>query len=137
MEGGSVLECRRTMDTSGLPIDLLPAAIGERLGVFLGSDEVVTHVVPALGAIIVLTDRRIIVIREGGASRPRTGLRDWALEAPLMIRVGLVRHGTGSLLIQRDRSVTNVFVGREHWREALRLIAAVRRRIRPEDGAAG
>jgi hypothetical protein len=106
---------------------------GELLRAALEPDEEVTHVVPAIGCAVALTERRLIIIREGSAFRPKTGIRQWAIEDGLSIQPGLVRRGTGSLAIRSDRDVTSVFVRAEHWDSALVLVGAVRGRVRLEE----
>jgi hypothetical protein len=115
-------------------IDAVPAGFRARLGAILEPAEMVTHVVAALGATAILTDRRLIVAREGAPFRPRTGFRTWAFEDPLAVRVGLVRHATGSLLIESNQGATSLFIGKDQWADALRLVGALRRRVRRASG---
>ena len=97
-------------------------------------DEQITHVVPAIGCTIALTERRLIIVRDGADFRPKTGVRRWNLDEDLTVRTGFLRHGTGSIAVHWDRNATSVFVQAEHWDEALKLSAAARHRLR---GAAG
>src|SRR5207244_1016257 len=83
--------------------------------------ERLTHAVPAIGCTIALTTRRLFVIRDGSAFRPKTGVREWPLETSLDVKPGLVRHGSGSLVIRQGRDVTSVFVSTEEWAAALQL----------------
>jgi hypothetical protein len=105
-------------------------AAGNRLQAALDEGEGITHLVPAIGCIVALTQVRLLVVREGSAFRPKTGVREWVLHSGLTVRAGLVRHGTGSLVIKWDRDATSVFVRSDHWDDALALVGAVRARMR-------
>jgi hypothetical protein len=118
------------MDPPRRAIDGLPAPIVEVLRSALGPDESVTHSVAAIGCALVLTNLRLLVIREGSAFRPRTGVRDWPIGPELAVQAGLVRQGTGSLVIRSERDVTSVFVRADRWDDALDLVGAVRGRVR-------
>jgi len=96
----------------------------------LAPSERLTHAVPAVGCTLVLTTRRLLVIREGSAFRPKSGVRDWPLDPSLDVRTGLVRHRSGSLIIRHGREMTSVFVPSEEWAAAVQLIGALRSRTR-------
>jgi hypothetical protein len=113
-----------------------PATAESRLQAALADGEGITHLVPAIGCVVALTAQRLLVVREGSAFRPKTGVRSWTLNEGLTMRAGLVRHGTGSLVIKWDRSATSVFVKAEEWNGALALVGAVRSRVRIEEGLA-
>jgi hypothetical protein len=118
------------MEPSPEAIDLLMGPSGGLLRAALAPTERLTHAVPAVGCTIALTTRRLFVIRDGSAFRPKSGLRDWPLEGSLDVKQGLVRHGAGSLVIRRGRDVTSVFVPTERWDAALQLLGALRSRVR-------
>jgi hypothetical protein len=118
------------MDPAARAIDQLPGAIGGVLRSALQADETVTHVLPAIGCTLVLTSRRLLIVRDGSSFRPRTGVRQWDVGPGLTVRPGLVRQGTGSLVISWDRDVTSVFVRGDRWDDALELVGAVRGRVR-------
>jgi hypothetical protein len=118
------------MNSAARTFESLPSAVAGQLRAALEANERVSHVVPAIGCVVALTDRRLIVIREGSAFRPKTGIREWALADGPIVRAGLVRQGTGSLAIQWDRDVTSVFVRAANWDDALALVGALRGRVR-------
>jgi hypothetical protein len=113
--------------------DVLPGTAGSRLRAALDDGEGITHFVPAIGCVVALTPLRLLVVREGSAFRPKTGVRAWALGEGLNVRAGLVRHGTGSLVIKWDGAATSVFVRADEWDDALALVGAVRARVRIEE----
>jgi hypothetical protein len=118
------------MDPLARAFESLPGGAAGQLRAALAAGERITHVVPAIGCVLALTDRRLLVLREGSAFRPKTGVREWALVSRPTVRPGLVRQGTGSIVIQSDRDVTSVFVRGAHWNDALSLIGALRGRVR-------
>ncbi|HEV8546240.1 MAG TPA: hypothetical protein VGQ64_08085 [Candidatus Limnocylindrales bacterium] len=118
------------MDADARAIEALPSATREILLERLEPGERITHAVPAVGCVIALTTRRLILLREGSSFRPKSGIRDWSFGRGLTVRMGLVRRGTGSLAIVWERDLTSVFVKAEHWDEALELAGAVRSRVR-------
>lgn len=103
----------------------------------LEEDEAVTRVVAAIGCTLALTDRRLLVLRDGASFRPRSGVREWPVGPGLAIKPGVVRQGTGSLVIHWGRDITSVFVRAERWDEAIELVTEVRRRLRREPPAGG
>ncbi len=124
------------MDRATRAADAQPDTASDRLQAALDEGEAITHLVPAIGCVVALTPRRLLVVREGSAFRPKTGVRDWALGGGLTVRAGLVRQGAGSLVIRWDRNATSVFVRAEHWDAAMALVGAVRSRMRIEEAAA-
>jgi len=118
------------MEPSERALDLLRGPTGGMLRAALAPSERLTHAVPAVGCTLVLTTRRLLVIREGSAFRPKSGVRDWPLDPSLDVRTGLVRHRSGSLIIRHGREMTSVFVPSEEWAAAVQLIGALRSRTR-------
>jgi len=118
------------MDPTHPDASLSSEAARGRLRAALDDGEGITHLVPAIGCVIALTSVRLLVVREGSSFRPKTGVREWVLGPGLAVRAGLVRHGTGSLVIKWERDATSVFVRADHWDEALALVGAVRARTR-------
>ena len=51
-------------------------AVRNAIAAFLGPAERVDRVVPAVGCALVLTNQRLLVVREGAAFRPKSGVRD-------------------------------------------------------------
>jgi hypothetical protein len=96
------------------------------LAQILDPDERVDAVAPAVGSALVLTDRRLIVVREGASFRPKTGIRVFALDRDLRVRVGPARK---RVIIESAGATINVFVRSEQLGQAERLLAEVRRRV--------
>jgi hypothetical protein len=87
-----------------------------------------------VGSALVLTDRRLLIIRDGRSFRPRTGIRDWSLGPSLRIQVGPLRNGSGSLTIHRERGATSFFVAERDWLDALWIVDEAQRRSTVAEG---
>ena len=118
------------MEPSARAIDLLTGPAGGALRAALAPTERLTHAARGVGCTIALTTMRLLVIRDGAAFRPKTGIRGWAIDDSLDVRPWLVRPGSGSLVIRTGRDVTSVFVPNEEWAAAVQLVGALRGRIR-------
>jgi hypothetical protein len=104
----------------------LPQAAHEAIDAVLDPGESVEFVAPAVGSSLVLTQRRLIVVRDGANFRPRSGVRSFELDPGLSIRVGPARR---RVIIEAEASTINVFVRSEQLAQAEALVAEVRRRI--------
>jgi hypothetical protein len=102
--------------------------MAEALREVLAEGEAVVAALPSIGSSLVLTDRRLIIIRDGRSFRPRSGVRDWPLGPALRIQVGPLRNGAGSLLIDRERGATSFFVSERDWQDALWIVEEAARR---------
>ena len=111
------------------PPDALPADSRKVLRQMFEPAERVVRVVNGVGASLVLTDRRLILVREGVAYRPKSGVQTWPLDRTLRVRHTPVRHGTGRLVVDREARATSVFVAAERWPQAEALIGDVNRAI--------
>ena len=90
--------------------------------------ELVELVSPAVGSTLVMTDRRLLVIRDGARFRPRSGVRSWPLRRDLTLRLARVRHDTSRLVIACDGRTASVFLTGSQMGEAQALIAEIRHR---------
>jgi len=95
----------------------------------LGPTERVAVIAPAVGCTLVLTDRQLLLVRDGVSYRPRSGVQSWALDRSLGLRVGPVRHGTGRLAIEYHGHGSSVFVTQAQLDDVAALVAQARRRI--------
>ena len=100
-------------------------AIRTALAPVLGPAERVDRVVPAVGCALVLTDTRLILVRDGAAHRPRSGVRDWLLDRDIRIRIA---PGRDRLVIERGNASASVFLTRQLVDGAIDLVIEVRKR---------
>jgi hypothetical protein len=89
--------------------------------------ERVERIVTAVGCTLVLTQRRLVLVRDGATFRRRTGVQSWPLDDRLDLQLTRVRHGTGRLLIQRAGKSTSVFLPETQMDDARMLVAKGRR----------
>ncbi len=101
-------------------------AVRTALAAVLGPAERVDRVVAAVGCALVLTDRRLILVREGAAYRPRTGVRDWPLDRDLRIRMAPGHRDR--IMIEREGRSTSVFLSRQQIEDSIDLVIEVRKR---------
>jgi hypothetical protein len=118
------------MEPSARAVELLRGPTGGILRATLQPTERLTHAVLGIGCTILLTTGRLLVLRDGATFRPKSGVREWAIEESLEVQPGLVRHGSGSLVIRNGRDVASVFVPTGEWAAALQLVGALRTRVR-------
>ena len=104
----------------------LPDAARTAIAAVLDPAESVDFVAPAVGSWLVLTQRRLIVVRDGASFRPKSGVRSFALGSGLSMRVGPARR---RVIIESDGRAINVFVRSEQLAQAEAFVAEVRRRI--------
>jgi hypothetical protein len=95
--------------------------------------EEVAAVLAAIGCKLVVTDRHLILIRDGRSFRPRTGVQTWPLVPTLVVRSTPTDAHPGRILITMHGRTTSVFVGPHDHRAADQLIAEVRRRTHVKD----
>jgi hypothetical protein len=107
-------------------VDPESEAVRTALAAVLGPAERVDRIVPAVGCALVLTDRRLILVREGAAYRPRTGVRDWPLDRELRIRMAPGHRDR--LMIEREGRTASVFLSRQQVEESIDLVIEVRKR---------
>jgi hypothetical protein len=108
----------------------LPPAAREAIAAVLDPTESVEFVAPAVGSSLVLTQRRLFVVRDGASFRPKTGVRPFELDAGLKIRIGPARR---RVIIESPAGTINVFVRSEQLEQAETFVAEVRRRIYADD----
>jgi hypothetical protein len=104
----------------------LSGASQSALAQILDAEERIDQIAPAVGSSLVLTDRRLILVREGANFRPKTGIRSFAIDLYLHVRLGPSRK---RLMIEAAGKTINVFVRPDQVDDAETLLAEVRRRI--------
>jgi hypothetical protein len=87
----------------------------------------------AVGCTLVLTDRRLLLVREGASYRPSSGIRAWPLDRELLLRLGRAHRQTHRLVIERAPDTASVFLSSEQLPDAKALIDRARQRTFSED----
>jgi hypothetical protein len=99
----------------------------------LAPTERVSMVAPAVGCTLVLTDRQLLLVRDGVSYRPRSGVQSWVVDKSLSVRLGPVRRTTGRLAIARGGRTASVFLTQAHIPAVDALVAEIRSRIYHKD----
>ena len=94
----------------------------------LAPGEQIVQSIDVVGSTLVLTDRRLHIVRHGASFRPTTGIRSWTLDRELILRFGPTRRGTTRLEIGRTGRMSGVFVTGEELDAARALVAEARAR---------
>jgi hypothetical protein len=96
------------------------------------SGEPVVDHVEGLGATLVLTATRAIVVRQGAHFRPRNGVRAWTLTDLREVHVAPPKNGNGRVVLRTGIypwQAINLFVAAQHWPAAERVVAKIRGRL--------
>ena len=83
----------------------------------------------AVGCTLVLTDRQLLLVRDGHSFRPRSGIQRWVVDRSLSVRLGPVRQTTGQLAIECRGRTSSVFLTHAEIPAVDALVAEIRRRI--------
>lgn len=100
----------------------LPSDVALCLDDVLALGEDVLGSVTSLAGTLVLTDRRVVIVREGRGYRPQSGIRSWKISTEVDFKHGLLRGGMGRLVVGNGKAAASFFVEECDWDEALRLV---------------
>lgn len=101
-------------------------------GESLDSDEELLAQLDGSGAILLLTQRRVLIVRDGSGFRPRSGIRSWAYGDILDVSLSLPKRGQARFIVRtgsRPWQAVSMFFGADQWAEAQHLIHEIRRRL--------
>jgi hypothetical protein len=107
----------------------LSEAARTALAPVLDPSEGVERVVAAVGCTLVLTDRQLVLVRDGASHRPRSGVLSWPLDRKLTLHLAPGRRDMGRLVIERAGHAASAFLTTAHMNDADALIAETRHRI--------
>ncbi|MEA2631358.1 MAG: hypothetical protein QOE66_1577 [Chloroflexota bacterium] len=105
---------------------IVPTDVELSLRGILESGEPVLGALTSLAGTLVLTDRRVVIVREGRGYRPQSGIRSWAISNELDLRYGAPRGGMGRLVVGNGKGAISFFVKECDWDEALRIVTMAR-----------
>lgn len=108
-------------------MDALSVAARTALDQSLEAGERIGRTLSAVGCALVLTDRRLVLVRDGAAFRRRTGVQSGPLDERLTLHLAPVRRGSGRLLIEHAGASTSVFLPAAQMNGARKLVAQGRR----------
>ncbi len=107
---------------TALPKDVMQSL----LAVFRPGEEILGSVSSLAGS-LVLTDLRVLIVREGRGYRPLSGIRSWEIEPGIGFTYGPTRGGLGRLMIGKGKAATSFFVKTGDWDVALSLVSMAHR----------
>jgi hypothetical protein len=93
----------------------------------LGED--VLDQVEGLGATLIITPTRAVLVRQGAQYRPRSGVRYWPYGTLRDVQVMPPRNGNGRVVIRLGPypwQAVNLFVDRAQWTAAERVVGKIR-----------
>jgi hypothetical protein len=96
------------------------------------SGEPVVDHVEGLGATLVVTASRAIVVRQGAHFRPRNGVRDWPLRSLRDVQLAAPRNGSGRMVLRTGPypwQAVSLFISAQQWPAAERVVSQIRVRI--------
>ena len=91
-------------------------------------EEVLDQVV-GLGATLIITPTRAVLVRQGAQYRPRSGLRSWPYSTLRDVQVMPPRQGNGRVVIRLGPypwQAVNLFVDTAQWSAAERVVGKIR-----------
>jgi hypothetical protein len=109
-------------------VDDLSEPVRTALAPILRATERVDRVMPAVGCSLVLTDRQLLLVREGANFRPRSGVQSWPLDRDLQVRLIKGRGGASRLVIAGPLRSASAFLTAEQAGDALALVEDIQQR---------
>ena len=94
--------------------------------------ETILDQVEGLGATLVVTATRVIVVRQGAHFRPRTGVRAWPIDSLTAVHLAAPRNGNGRVVLRTGPypwQAVSLFIAAAQWRAAERAVGQIRIRI--------
>jgi hypothetical protein len=94
--------------------------------------ETILGQVEGLGATLVVTATRVIVVRQGAHFRPRSGVRAWPIDSLRAVQLVAPRNGNGRVVLRTGPypwQAVSLFIAAAHWRAAERAVSQIRVRI--------
>ena len=96
------------------------------------ADETVLEHVEGVGATLVVTATRAIVVRQGAHFRPRNGVRSWPLNALRAAQLVAPYHGNGRVVLRTGPypwQAVSLFIPAQQWPAAERAVGQIRVRL--------
>ena len=101
----------------------LPTDAAASIDTLLEPGELLLRSVTTLAGTFALTDRRVVILRQGRSYRPATGVRSWGLCPANVVNYGPLRGGVGRLMVGSGKGVTSFFVKECDWPAALEIVS--------------
>jgi len=112
----------------------LPAA---RARECLERGEVVVAELSGSGAVLLATDRRVLIVRDRAGFRPRSGIRSWPYADIVSVSVSRPVRGQGVFVVRSGTypwQAVSVFFAANLLPDAEKALGAIRRHLRHDAG---
>jgi hypothetical protein len=94
-----------------------------------GLGEEIIDYVPGLGAALVVTATRVVLIRQDAHRRPRSGVTSWPHGVLLDVHLEPPSHGSGRVILRTGPypwQVISLFISAREWPAAERILGQIR-----------
>jgi hypothetical protein len=94
------------------------------------ADDDVVAVLAGDGASLLATRHQLVILRDGSALRPRTGVRSWSYDQILDVSLSQPHHGQARIVIRTGRfpwEAVSMFFSSRHLPDAERMIREIRK----------
>jgi hypothetical protein len=101
---------------------------------WLAERESVLAALTGDGASLFATEDRVVIVRDGSAFRPRSGIRSWTYDRIQGISLSRPNRGQARMVLRTGQypwQAVSMFFGAEHWRDAERIVSSISDRLRP------
>jgi hypothetical protein len=101
-------------------------------GVLEPDEELVAHLT-GVGASLLVTQRRVVIVRHRSAFRPRSGIRSWTYDNNFQVSTSPPRRGHAQFMLRTGsgaRQAVSLFFAAEQVPDAQRLVGEIRKRVK-------
>lgn len=105
---------------------------GEATASWLDAEETVLATLKGVGASLELTERRIVIVRDGSDFRPRSGVRSWQYASILDVSLSQPRRGQARIVIRTGHNpwdAVSMFFSSTLLADAERVVSEIRNRL--------
>ncbi|TMF39063.1 MAG: hypothetical protein E6I26_05930 [Chloroflexi bacterium] len=103
----------------------------------LEPEESVVAELSGTGAVLLATDRRVLIVRDRAGFRPRSGIRSWPYGDIVSVSLSRPVRGQGVFVVRSGTypwQAVSVFFASQLLPEAERALGAIRRHLRQDAG---
>jgi hypothetical protein len=103
-----------------------------QFGELLESDEDLVAVLTGDGADLLVTERRVVIVRDGYEFRPRSGVRSWSYDTIAQVSLSRAKRGQATIVIRTGPNrwqAVSMFFAAQHDRDAEHVIGEIGKRL--------
>jgi hypothetical protein len=98
----------------------------------LESGEELVALLTGDAANLLVTDRRVVIVRDGYEFRPRSGVRSWSYDTIIRVSLSRAKRGQATIVIgtgPHPRQAVSMFFAARHEPDAEHVIREIARRL--------